>query len=170
MKRRLSAGRAAGFTLIEIMIAVAILAIITAIAIPAYQGYIAEARIGTAMKDIRQMELALNDLAMDSDLAALDANNVGERGVYLVGGQIAFGDIGTPPAGGQAWLDPWNRIYRYRRPGTLVDANGASSNGNSLPQGYDLFSQGENAGDGGDDIVRGCDGEFIGEAGDHPAC
>ncbi len=41
----MSVRRQYGFSLIEIMIAVAILAIISAIAIPLYQGYIAEARI-----------------------------------------------------------------------------------------------------------------------------
>jgi prepilin-type N-terminal cleavage/methylation domain-containing protein len=46
MKRR------AGFTLIEIMVAVAILAILATLAISAYEGYITEARYGAAGKDL----------------------------------------------------------------------------------------------------------------------
>ena len=163
--------RNTGFTLIEIMIAVAILAIIAAIAIPAYEGYISEARIGTAIKDIRQMELVLNDLAMDSDLAVADSDvTATELGVYLVAGQITLADTGSPPTGAQAWNDPWDRIYRYRRPGALQDAGGAISNDSTLPQGYDLFSQGPDATDANDNIVRGCNGGFLGMASDQPTC
>ena len=160
----------AGFTLIEIMLAVAILAIISAIAIPAYQGYIAEARIGTVIKDIRQMELVLNDLAMDFDLASLDGNVTTPRGVYLVAGQITLGDTATAPAGGQAWEDPWGQIYLYRRPGVLVDGGGDLSNDSALPQGYDLYSFGADGSDSTENIVRGCNGEFVGVQSDHPTC
>ena len=47
--------------MIEIMLAVAILAILAAIAIQAYDGHIGEARIGTAIKDIRQAEIILDE-------------------------------------------------------------------------------------------------------------
>ncbi len=157
-----------GFTLIELMIAVAIVSIIAAIAIPVYKGYIAEARIGTAIKDIHQIELVLNDLALDSDLAALDANNTAVRGVYLLAGQVVLGATATAPAGARAWLDPWARIYRYQRPGVKTDPGGAVSNNSTLPQGYDLFSQGPDATASGDDVMRGCNGDFVGFASDHP--
>lgn len=161
---------ARGFTLIEIMLAVAIIAIIAAIAIPLYRGYISEARIGTVIKDIRQMELLLNDLAMESDLAALDADNTAERGVYLQQGQLILGNTGSAPSGSQPWLDPWGRVYRYQRPPTRVDGGGTLSNDDTLPQGYDLYSQGVNASIATDDLVRGCNGEFIGLQSDHPSC
>lgn len=161
--------RQSGLTLIEIMIAVAILAIISAIAIPLYQGYIAEARIGTAIKDIRQAELILDDLALDNNLGSLDAGNTAVRGVYLQtpGGQLALGDSGSTPAGTQPWLDPWGNIYRYRRPATRTDGGGNVSNDSVNPQGYDLFSLGPDGVQNGDDIMRGCNGEFAGTAGGH---
>lgn len=56
-----------GFTLIELMITVAILSIITAIAIPAYNGYIAEARISTARSNIDSLRLFLEDYRLDND-------------------------------------------------------------------------------------------------------
>ena len=42
-----------GFTLIELMIVVAIIAVLAAIAIPAYQDYIARSQTGGALSDIR---------------------------------------------------------------------------------------------------------------------
>jgi prepilin-type N-terminal cleavage/methylation domain-containing protein len=141
----MSIRRQTGFTLVEIMIAVAILAIISAIAIPLYQGYVTEARFGTAMKDIRQMQLILDDLASDNDLASLEpaGYTLGtDVGVYLAtDGSAVLGAIGTTPAGSSPWADPWGNIYRYRR-------NTAATS----PQVYTLFSQGANTGDSSDDV------------------
>ncbi len=50
-----------GFTLIELIIVVAILSIISAIAIPAYQGYIAEARAGTMLQSIEMIRVFQED-------------------------------------------------------------------------------------------------------------
>ena len=79
----MSNNRQQDYTLIEIMIAVAILAIIAAIAIQSYEGHIGEARIGTAIKDIRQAELILDDLAADSQLDEFDGNGGTVLGLYL---------------------------------------------------------------------------------------
>ena len=134
--------RQTGFTLIEIMLAVAILAIIAAIAIPLYQGYIAEARFGAAIKDIRQMQLILDDLASDNDLIALDGDSTAERGAYMgTGGNLVLDNPSTTPAGTEPWLDPWGRIYLYQRP----DVNS---------QDYLLRSRGPDAADASDDVRK----------------
>jgi len=64
-----------GFTLIELMIAVAILAIIAAIAIPAYNGYITEARSGAARANLENLRLAVEDYFLDNgSYAALNGD------------------------------------------------------------------------------------------------
>jgi len=55
-----------GFTLVELMIAIAIMSVIVAIAIPAYDGYITEARIATARSNIDSLRLFLEDYRLDN--------------------------------------------------------------------------------------------------------
>ena len=55
-----------GFSLIEIMIAVAIIAILAGIAIPAYNNYIREARLGSARMNVEPLRLALEDHWLDN--------------------------------------------------------------------------------------------------------
>jgi len=55
-----------GFTLIELMIAVAILAIIVGIAVPAYQGYIREAQLGTARINADSLRVFLEDWRLEN--------------------------------------------------------------------------------------------------------
>lgn len=55
-----------GFTLIELMIAVAIIAIISAIAIPAYLGYVQEAKLSTLRLNIDGMRVFIEDYRLDN--------------------------------------------------------------------------------------------------------
>ena len=127
------------------MVTVAILAIIAAIAIPMYDGYVLEARYGTAQKDIGQIQLILDDLASDNDLAALEpagyTNTV--LGVYLgAGGRLVLDDPNSTPAGTRRWEDPWGGIYRYQRLAGAAQMN------------YRLFSQGPDTSDTSDDVNK----------------
>jgi len=55
-----------GFTLIELMIAVAILAIVAAVAIPAYNGYIRESRLGAMRMNLDTLRIAVEAFKLDS--------------------------------------------------------------------------------------------------------
>ena len=111
-----------GYTLIEMMITVAILGIVSAIAIPAYTGYLTTARMVEAKNNIAALKLAEEEFFLENNtyFDGTDADDIktnsgslwivtgGESGVsfdYAItassGGYIitATGIVGTPVDG-----------------------------------------------------------------------
>ncbi len=125
--KNLHRSKAAGFTLIEVMVVVVILSILAAIVVPRVMDRPDEARIVKAKQDIQAMESALN-------LYRLDNYNypTTEQGL-----QALVTRPTTPPeppnwkAGGyldQMPTDPWGNPYQYLSPGQHGD--------------FDLYSMG----------------------------
>ena len=131
--RRHSAQR--GFTLIEIMVVVVILAVLGAIAVPKVLDKVADARISAAKSDLKSIQTAL-------DLYKLDnfSYPTTEQGLEA----LVSKPSGDPePRNWKQYLpklpkDPWDQEYLYFSPGDNGD--------------YDLYSLGA-------DMIEGGDGE-----------
>jgi general secretion pathway protein G len=101
-----------GLTLLELMVAIAILAIVSSFAVLGYNGYIDTAKTSAAKAQIRELSILLTDYALD-------------RGVY----PDSLADINNA-----GLLDPWGNPYQYLK---FPDRLTASSGQNGLP-GYAL--------------------------------
>ncbi|WP_010489729.1 pilin [Pseudomonas sp. S9] len=90
--------KSAGFTLIELMIAVAIVGVLTAIALPAYQDYVVKAQATSALAEISHgkagFELALNNNKIPS-LVTSDDGYIGVREVTTYC-QVSLVPAGAP--------------------------------------------------------------------------
>lgn len=146
----------AGFTLIEIMIGVAIVSVLATIAVTRYDEYIRRVRIAEAIMDIRGLQ---------NEIKTYEAMN-GEVPDTLAQAQI-------PPL-----LDPWGRPYVYLKivlpPGPGATIGQARKDRFLVPinSSFDLYSPGEDGKtatsllpqDSHDDVIRAADGSFIGLA------
>lgn len=139
MRRHLRARRRAGFTLIEVMVVVAILAILAAVVVPRVMDEPAKARRAKVKQDIRAIESALDLYKLDNyrypttdqGLEAL-AERPGtgpEPNNYKEGGYLR--ELPT---------DPWGNPYQYLNPGEHSEVDIYSLGADGKPGG-----QGQNA-------------------------
>lgn len=144
----------AGFTLIEIIVALAILGALAAIAMPQFSSYRDQARLAQAYADIRNIDLAIRKYKAENgdwpaDLAALNMTDIPK--------------------------DPWDRDYVYLKIEGVPSATGQARKDHFLVpinSDFDVYSRGANGTSTAplqttqsqDDIIRANDGRFIGLA------
>jgi general secretion pathway protein G len=141
------------FTLIELLITVALAAILAAIAYPSYLSHVAKARVRSAITDMQKIEMAL------------------ER---YFSGHYTF--PATLAEAGIALKDPWGNPYQYLR---MSDAKTGEVRKDKslhpLNSDYDLYSMGADGKTASpltaqisqDDVVRASNGSFYGLGSDY---
>ena len=128
-------GRAAGFTLIEIMVVVVILGILAALVLPNVMGRIGQAQSTKVQADIQGYETALSLFKLDNFKYPTT-----DQGLEALVTQPADPSIRNWKPGGYIRAlkkDPWGNNYQYIYPGT----HGTE---------YDIFTLGADAQPGGD--------------------
>ncbi len=145
--------RAAGFSILQLVAAVAILGTLTVIAIPSFTGYIERARQTQALAELGEIEIAINEFS---------TNQAGQLPANLAA-------AGFPGA-----VDPWGNNWVYVNL-TLGGSPRTDQSGTAVNTTYDLYSAGPDgatalsliAGESEDDIIRASDGGFIGVVEDY---
>lgn len=98
--------RQAAFTLIELMVVIAIIGILAGIAIPAYNGYLTDSRLSEAEKNIAALKLAQEEYYLQNneyfdgaDTASVEASSGGLWEAQGTDGEMYF-DYAVNTSGG----------------------------------------------------------------------
>jgi general secretion pathway protein G len=154
MRTRRETAGSLGFTLIEILIAIAIIGVLVSLGISKYADYRERQRVYQAVTEIGAMSVIISNYMLDAGSPPDTLDQVGAAGN----------------------LDPWGRPYQYFNL-TSRKGNGQArkdKNLNPLNSDFDLYSVGKDgssqsslmAKTSRDDVLRARDGRFIGLATD----
>lgn len=141
-----------GFTLVELVLLVAIIGIIAGIAVPSYSSYIKKAKIKQAVADLKTISLEIE--------------------MFKAGNPGLPANLATVP--GINLIDPWGNPYQYLNFETVKGKGKMRKDRFLVPinSDYDLYSMGEDgrsvppltAKSSRDDIIRANDGQYVGLA------
>ena len=144
-----------GFSLLEILIVIAILAILVSIAIPAYENYKDKKNIALAKTDILELQVIIDRFYVSNNRFPDTLAEISEN----------------------IRRDPWGNAYYYTNVSTAKNKGSVRKDKNLTPvnSDYDLYSAGKDgltrlpftAQQSQDDIVRCNNGSFIGLALDY---
>ncbi|MEE9391048.1 MAG: prepilin-type N-terminal cleavage/methylation domain-containing protein [Planctomycetota bacterium] len=144
-----------GFTLLEIMVVMAIIAILATMSVPFYQSVVKSAEIRSSVADLETMSRVID--------------------AYI--GQHGYAPASLSDVGIEGFTDPWGRPYHYLRLANAPDAappmvGAARTGADALPvnSDYDLFTIGADgeylaelsAPESRDDVIRADNGSFHG--------
>ncbi len=140
-----------GLTLVELMIALAILGIVSSLGVSMYGDYTVSSNVSRAITEIRMIDLLIKD--------------------YRLGTNSNPPDL---PAIGIDYQDPWGNDYQYYDIATAKGNGKLRKDKNLVPinTDYDLYSMGPDgksvspltATDSHDDIIRANNGRYVGVA------
>ncbi len=136
MFKRRPAARRGGFTLIEVMVVVAILAILAAVVVPRVMDEPAKARRAKARQDIRAIESAMDLYKLDNFRYPTN-----EQGIQALVSKPSSGpEAKNYKEGGylrQVPKDPWGNSYQYLNPGEHGEIDIYSFGADGAPGGQD---------------------------------
>lgn len=145
--RRGRRGRRGGFTLLELMLALVVVGLLGAIALPSYRAHLDRSRVAQTIGEMKRLEMSIE-------------RYVTERGRL----PASLAALGAVP------VDPWGRPYQYLpMEGANVGQVRKDHAQHPLNTDYDLYSMGADGESVGpltarksrDDIVRARNGAFV---------
>lgn len=151
------APRHVGFTIIELLVAIAVAAALVAVAVPSYESHRNKALVAQAASDIKSLDVLITQYHADNMRFPDSLADIGKGGM----------------------LDPWKNPYRYLKLSPLSpSASGKMRKDKNLVpinSDFDLYSMGKDsvslppltAASSRDDIVRGSNGRYVGLASEY---